>query len=211
MPARKAPSTSDRPARPVRNASSRMMSSTLSTKSSVDPRRATAPSQPRISRGPTSTTKASASAALASAADTSMPSAPAGCASAGIRTRSGTTARSWKSSTPTVCRPCGESSAPRSASMREAMAVEDIAAMPPSARPACHDSPNRNAPAMAISTVQATCAPPTPNIERSLLRLNSSPMENMRNTTPNSARCCVSSRFETKPAACGPSARPVTR
>ena len=61
----------------------------------------------------------------------------------------------------------------------------------------------------------STCALPSPNTTRriacSFARLNSSPMENMRNTTPNSARLCVSSAFDATRSACGPSARPVAR
>ena len=197
MPARKAPSTSESPATPVRKARSSVTSSTLSTKSSVERRRATTPSQARISFGPAITTSASASAAFASAVASATPSSPAGRPSAGSSTRSGTTARSWKSSTPMTWRPCGLSSSPRSAKSFETIAVEDIAATAPSANPACHDAPSARARPMAISVLTATCEKPSPNTVRriaiSLGRLNSRPIENIRNTTPNSASRCVSS------------------
>ena len=83
MPARNAPSTSDRPATPVRNASSSVISSTLSTNSSFERRRATdaepGAHQPRARRAPRS---ASAIAALPSATAIATPSASAGCARA---------------------------------------------------------------------------------------------------------------------------------
>jgi hypothetical protein len=95
------------------------------------------------------------------------------------------------------------------------MAVEDIAAMPPSATPACQEPPNAATSPIVAATVSSTCVMPRPKTTRriasSRVRLNSSPTENMRNTTPNPASCCVSCAFEASPSACGPSARPVTR
>ena len=72
------------------------------------------------------------------------------------------------------------------------IAVEDIAATPPTMRPARHDSPVANAPAAPSARIVATCAPPKPKTVRRIAiswgRLNSSPTENIRKTTPNSAR-----------------------
>ncbi|MCY1560532.1 hypothetical protein D9M68_976730 [compost metagenome] len=80
------------------------------------------------------------------------------------------------------------------------MAVLLMAMTPPSATAICHDtfhqagstSASNSEAAVVSSTVSATCDRPRPNtwrfITRSLGRLNSSPITNIRNTTPNSAR-----------------------
>jgi hypothetical protein len=57
--------------------------------------------------------------------------------SAGISTSSGTTARSWNSSTPITRRPCSLSSSSRSAISFTTMAVELIAKAPPSTTAPC--------------------------------------------------------------------------
>ena len=57
--------------------------------------------------------------------------------SEGITIRNATTARSWNSRMPITSRPCGVASSIRSASIFETIAVELIASMPPSAKPAC--------------------------------------------------------------------------
>jgi hypothetical protein len=60
-----------------------------------------------------------------------------------------------------------------------------------------------------------TCDPPSPNtsrfIARSLARLNSSPIENIRKTTPNSARYLVWPESLARPSACGPIRMPTAR
>ena len=48
-------------------------------------------------------------------------------------------------------------------------------------------------------------------IERSLESENSSPIENIRNTTPNSARFCAPAESGIKPNACGPTTMPTAR
>src|SRR5436853_379219 len=48
-------------------------------------------------------------------------------------------------------------------------------------------------------------------LEFSLPQLNSRPMENMRNTMPNSARSRTSALSGTQASACGPTAMPTTR
>ena len=215
MPARKAPSASDRPASAVRHAEARITISTLSTNSSVDLRRATRPNQARITRGPASSNAASTNAALPSARATAGQSSAAGWPSTGTTISSGTTARSWNSSTPTIERPCAVSSSMRSASSFMTTAVDDIASAPPTARPVCQPPASSSASAMLAAMVIATCARPSPNtsrrITRSLGRLNSSPIENIRNTTPNSASRCVSTSSGTAPKALGPSVSPTTR
>ena len=97
-------------------------------------------------------------------------------------------------------RPCSESSSRRSASSFITIAVELIASAPPSAKAAGSVSAKTSAKnawiaqpaAITAAIVSRTCAPPSPNtirrIERSRGSENSRPIENIRNTTPNSAR-----------------------
>ena len=192
MPARNAPSASESPASSVTHASPSVTSSTNSTKSSEDFCEATMWKSGRISRCPTKRTTPSTIAAFRSATAMAPASAFAGSASAGTRTRSGITARSWKSSTPMIWRPAGVCSCACSESVLETIAVDDIASTPPTMSPVFHDSPAASATSAAITSVSATCAPPKPNTVRRIAmscgRLNSRPTENMRNTTPNSAR-----------------------
>jgi hypothetical protein len=80
------------------------------------------------------------------------------------------------------------------------MAVLLMAMMPPIASAVCHSNahqspnsqPSANDAPVVNTTVSTTCAVPSPKtkrfIARSLGKLNSSPMANIRNTTPNSAR-----------------------
>ena len=80
------------------------------------------------------------------------------------------------------------------------MAVLLMAMTPPRATAICQDTlhhwgmtmPRPIEAAVVISTVSTTCARPSPNtwrfMARNLGRLNSSPITNIRNTTPNSAR-----------------------
>ncbi len=61
----------------------------------------------------------------------------------------------------------------------------------------------------------ATCATPKPNnwprMVTRRLRVSSSPIENIRNTTPSSARPRTLSTSDINPAPCGPMAAPATR
>jgi hypothetical protein len=80
------------------------------------------------------------------------------------------------------------------------MAVLLMASALDSARAVCQPSPrlrgrkptSTKVTSVAASMVMATCSNPSPNtwlrMARSLLRLNSSPITNIRNTTPNSPR-----------------------
>ena len=114
-----------------------------------------------------------------------------------------------------ICRPCGELSSRRSASIFARIAVEDIASTPPSISPARHSMPSARAAAHTINRVSNTCAPPRPNTMRrmatSLGRLNSSPILNIRNTTPISASRRASTVSGIHARACGPIATPTMR
>ena len=215
MPARKAPSASDRPASSLSHASPRVMSSTLSMNSSPERPRATSVNHARIKRWPYTSTSASITAALAPAIASVQNSASPGCDSAGIRISSGTTAMSWNNSTPMVSRPCLDSSSSRSASNLERIAVEDIARMLPSAKPANSPQPSAHAIAVANAIEPNTCAAPSPNtmcfIANRRGSENSRPIENIRKTTPNSARWRAPPESCIRFSACGPTAAPTIR
>ncbi len=72
------------------------------------------------------------------------------------------------------------------------MAVDDIDMMPPSANAASNGRSSSQAMSAVSAMVRPTCAPPKPNTVMRMVvsraRLNSRPIENIRNTTPNSAR-----------------------
>ncbi len=86
---------------------------------------------------------------------------------------------------------------------------------PPSASPACQLPPAASAAATPMPMLAATCVVPSPNtarrMVRSFARLNSRPMENIRNTTPNSARWRTAALSAIRPRACGPSSTPAAR
>ncbi len=93
-------------------------------------------------------------------------------------------------------RPCSVSSSSRSASSFIRIAVDDMASVAPS-RNAADSGSGRNRPAaqpaaVTRTIVSTTCPRPSPKTRlRMLFSLgseNSSPIENIRNTTPNSAR-----------------------
>ncbi|EHP41448.1 hypothetical protein OR16_19830 [Cupriavidus basilensis OR16] len=118
-----------------------------------------------------------------------------------------------------MLRPCSLSSSSRSDSILETMAVDDMASAPPSATEACQDSGNSQLKAqlagITASSDNTTCEPPRPNtcrfIALSLPRLNSRPIENIKKTTPNSARYLVCAVSLARPSACGPIRMPTTR
>ena len=111
-------------------------------------------------------------------------------------------------------RPCAVLSSMRSASILETIAVELIASAPPSVNPCSQAKPSKCSPTIAMTVVIATCANPRPNTARRIAfncgRLNSSPMENIRKTMPNSAKSRTSLLSGTQPSACGPTAMPIT-
>src|SRR5256714_9113371 len=164
---------------------------------------------------PTKSSTTSTTAALASAIPRRCASSPLPSAIAGITISKGISARSWKSSPPTMSRPWGVSSCMRSARMRRTIAVDGMAIAPPTTRAACQGAPTSDAAASTATSVSRTWEKPSPNTARrswnSLGRLNSSPIENIRNTTPNSARCRPSSVSGIHASAWGPTATPTKR
>ena len=109
-------------------------------KSSCERRAATMWNQRPTSFCPSHSSNASAPVILSAASDSASTSAFELPPSAEITISSGTTARSWNSSTPMMLRPCSVSSSRRSASIFVTMAVDDMASAPPSATDACHEN-----------------------------------------------------------------------
>ena len=126
--------------------------------SSAERRRATMWNQPRIRRWPKNRISDSTTAAFSAAMASVSAIASGACDSAGTMISSGTTARSWNSSTPMISRPCLVSICMRSASILTTSAVDDIARMPPRAMPACKVSPASTAAATVARMVSSTCA-----------------------------------------------------
>ncbi len=223
IPATKAPSASDRPASSVSQASPSVTSSRFRTNSSSLLRRATRVSHQRITRWPPVSSSPIRTAALSAARPSATSSVSGGLPRAGISTSSGTTARSWNSSTPITRLPCSVSSSSRSDSSFTTIAVLLMATAPASAMAVRQSMPHRPGAASSSSSeppvpstiVSSTCAWPNPNtwrrMARSLCRLNSRPMTNIRKTTPNSPRCRTISEFSASARALGPISTPTTR
>ena len=106
------------------------------------------------------------------------------------------------------------------------MAVLDMAIAPPSTtapcQPICHGVPvnekahtSKACPSSVPAIVNTTCDRPSPKTSermlRSLGRLNSSPMTNIRKTTPNSARYLMPAVSLARASALGPMSTPTTR
>ncbi len=222
-PAMKAPSANDSPASSVSQASPSVTSSRLSMNSSSLLRRATRVSHQRMTRCPPTSSTPTSSTAFSKARPRASSSWSGEEPRAGISTSSGTTARSWNSRMPSTRRPCSLSSSPRSDSSLTTMAVLLMARVPPSASadcqpicqtpPASRDSASKAAVNTAADTT--TCSSPSPNtcrrMARSLGRLNSKPMVNIRNTTPNSPRWRTPSELLVSASACGPIRMPAAR
>ena len=153
--------------------------------------------------------------AFSKAIPTSIAISAAGCPRAGITISKGTTIRSWASNTPITSRPWGAWSSRRSTSNLDSTAVDDIATAPPSAKPGCQESPANIASPVTTAIVTSTCAIPKPN---TVLRIvnrrateNSNPIENIRKTTPNSAKVLAAFTFFSRESACGPISNPTSR
>lgn len=124
-----------------------------------------------------------------------------------MRTSKGTTARSWNNRTPMTRLPCSESSSSRSDINFTTIAVLLMAMAPDSASAVRHSIVHsegavtvRNTdPRVTTMMVIPTWKSPSPKtcrrIARNFGRLNSRPMTNIRNTTPNSPKCRMSSAF----------------
>ena len=219
----KAPSARLKPASSVSQARPSVTSSRLSTNNSSLLRRATSVSHQRMMPWPPTSSRVINRAALSAARARVGASCSIGAASAGMSTSSGTTAKSWNSSTPMMRLPCSDSSSSRSAISLTTIAVLLMASAPDSASAVCQPAPPRSAPAqasassaaLAKSTVSSTCSKPRPNtcrrMARNLGRLNSSPITNIRNTTPNSPSRCTLSEFLASANALGPISTPTTR
>ena len=136
-------------------------------------------------------------------------------ANSGTSANAGITARSWNNSTEKPSCPDSLRFIPFSRISCNAIAVDDIARPMPPTTAACQEkSVSINNPART-SALSNTCAAPTPKIERrnchSLAGLSSSPMMNIRKTTPSSEKCRISSTSLMNPSPHGPIAIPASK
>ena len=200
IPAMKAPKAKLSPASSVNQASPKVTNNTLSTNNSSVCRRATSSNHQRIKRWPPVSNNVMSTVALTTARPKAEINCSGGASSAGIRTKKGTTAKSWNSKTPNTRLPCSESSSKRSDMSLITMAELLMDKAPAKVNAVCQLMPqsvgamvfrNTEKP-VTKTTVKATCQNPKPNTKRcidlNLGKLNSRPMTNIKKTTPNSAK-----------------------
>ncbi len=191
-PAMKAPSAIDRPLTAATALVPISTNRQAAMKNSVERVAATRWNSGRSTSRPRPTMAAMASAAGASVQSRPGTAPPASrLARNEAPNRRGATARSWNSSTAKAVRPAPEFSRLRSASSGITIAVEDRASVPPSSAATATGTPMPIPAAIRTSPDTPTCNGPSPNTSRRRAdrRSNdsSSPIMNIRNTTPNSA------------------------
>ena len=173
------------------------------------------PRKPARSAARTSASSPSSTTTLVTSQPVSTMLVCAPTPSAGSRINSGTTARSWNSSTPITGFATGADSSLRSASSLMPIAVDDIASAAPSTTAEAKLCASASAISANSSRESRYCAEPRPStsrrIERNCGSENSSPIENIRKTMPYSAiaRACAESGISLN--ACGPSSMPTVR
>ena len=128
---------------------------------------------------------------------------------------SGTTATSWRSRIPSDERPCTESISPRSTSRRRTQAVDDSAAMAPTASAALPGTPRAHAIKATSARVKPTWRDPPPRAippkRNSRLAENSSPIAKRSSVTPSSASTGTPESACTTPKTAGPIIVPARR
>ena len=139
MPAINAPKARLKPASSVSQARPSVMSRRFKIKSSSLLRRATKVSHQRMMRCPPVSKRAIKNVALSAANASAVANFSGDEPSAGISTSSGTTAKSWNSSTPITRLPCSLSISSRSTISLTTMAVLLMDSAPPKANALCHD------------------------------------------------------------------------
>src|SRR5476651_1696557 len=216
MPARKAPRAGERPSKCVSQAVSKTITSANSTNSSAEWDAATSwnrrGSNQRLANSkPTnnSTVLPSVSGSAQYQACSLLP------ANTGTNVSSNTATTSWNSNTPIAFWPWLLKISPRLVSSLLTIAVDDNASPAPSNSAVVGDRPNSASKPPSSNPQHSTCRLPKPNTTRRrlsiLVRENSRPRENSRNTTPSSARSGSSSLSLTQSRAVGPTARPTHR
>ena len=128
---------------------------------------------------------------------------------------SGMTMMSWNSSAPSARRPWASVAMFCSSKIWLMMAVEDIAAAPPTASPSPQPPPASTVSSVTAAAVKATCIPPNRKTCRRMARnsamLNFSPMVNISRVTPMSPANCASALSSRTPRALGPARMPTAK
>lgn len=213
-PARNVPSAMDMPTAFISKAIAMTISNADAVKISRCWVAATIRSSGSSANRPPTTMPTITAAALA-APGQSKPSAAACCPKKGIKASMGMTAKSWNSRVAKPSRPAGVACSLRSARICRAMAVDERD-MPMAAITAtCQSMWKASARATSRAVVANTCQPPSPKIGRRISHsrwgASSSPTRNSMMTTPNSAKCIVSSPSAIRPSPAGPIASPASR
>ena len=145
----------------------------------------------------------------------SPSSTPAPGANNGKSARIGITARSWNNRMANDDRPWALASWPFSARICSAKAVDESDSANPTTIALSRVKPKANATAANRTAVTRTWAPPMPKTAlRMVIRregCSSRPMTKRSRTTPNSAKCKMSSTLVTRPRAEGPITTPAAK
>ena len=193
-PATKAPSAIDRPLAAATSAVPTTTSRQAAMNSSGLRVWATSWNSGRSATRPTTTiaTRATTACRSANARPFSSPAPPAALSSAAIVNSTGAMARSWNSRIEKLSRPVGECSRFCPARIGMTIAVEESASAMPAIAAGPAASPSTYPRPPIASADRMTWPAPSPNTSRRRVRRrsneSSSPMTNIRNTTPNSAR-----------------------
>ena len=219
----KAPRAKLSPANSVSQAKPSVTSNKFKTNSSSLLRLATRVNHQRMMRCPPVSSRVIKTTALKPAIAKAVIKASGLLPNAGISTSNGTTAKSWNNSTPMTRLPCSDSNSSRSDISLTMMAVLLIAMAPDKVSAVCQLMCHRRGARVAknsearvtMTMVNTTCIKPRPNtclrMARNLGRLNSRPITNIKNTTPNSARCLIPSEFCASAKALGPITTPTSK
>ncbi len=217
-PARKAPSAIDRPTNCISAAIATISSSDAAVNISGVLLLAIQRSRGRSSRRPPRTMPPTTATIFA--ASSQRPAAAMSLASGmlpkrGSRARMGIAATSWNSRMENPACPLAVGSRLRSPITCKAIAVDDSASPSAATRLTRHGSPAAIAAAHSRAAHPSTWAPPQPKIGRRRLHRrrgsSSRPTRNSISTTPNSAKCRMSSTLRTRPRPQGPIAMPAAR
>lgn len=216
-PARKAPKVSDRPRTWVRDEVAKTVNRITAMKASELFALATKRKTGWRKFLPMMKMKVSAAAAFTDATEMARTTvaAPPDPASSGVRTRTGTTARSWNRRIPKAARPYRVPTSPLSDSNCKTNALEERASPAPRTIAAWVEIPSKVATKDMTAPVMRNCEVPRPKTsaprDLSFDVESSRPISNKKKTTPNSARFLLvrTSRMRAKPL--GPRAMPAAR
>ena len=215
MPARKAPSVSERSARAVAALAASTMNSATTVKVSRLPVAASDSKSGRTTKRPARMAMARASTAFPRTITTSAPRRFGSPPSEAAKVRRKMATMSCATSTAVAERPIGQPGWLRSARRRATTAVEERASDTPTSTATGHGNPKATPIIAKARPHRMICSGARPIMSARRVRISFSekcrPMSNRRKTTPRSARKRAVSLFWTRPKPDGPITRPATR